>query len=63
LTDLKSAREVPALLVRAPPLEAIDGSDNSLETVSNDDLLGPQRRIDLLIKLDNIGTRCARQFA
>jgi len=63
LADARSAREMFDLLERASPLVAIDEIDNWLESVSNDALLKPQRRIELLFQLDNIGTRCARQLA
>ena len=63
LANLKSARELFELLDRAAPMGAIDEIDNWLESVSNDELLRPQRRIDLLVQLDNVGTRCARQLA
>ena len=55
LADPKSARELFERLNRSDPLEAIDEIDSWLESTSRDELIKPQRRVELMFQLDAIG--------
>ncbi len=47
---------------QSDPLEVIDEIDSWLESTSRDDLMKPQRRVDVMFQLDGIGTSAARKL-
>ena len=63
LADPKSARELFDRLNRSDPMEAIDEIDSWLESTGRDEQIKPQRRIELLFHLDDIGSTAARKLA
>ena len=63
LADTKSARELFERLIHSDPFEALDEIDSWLESASGDEEIKPQRRVDVLLQLDDIGTTAARKLA
>lgn len=63
LADPKGARELFDRLNRSDPLEAIEEIDSWLESASGDEQIKPQRRVEVLFQLDDIGTAAARKLA
>ncbi|WP_220636741.1 PilZ domain-containing protein [Georgfuchsia toluolica] len=62
LADTKSARELFDRLIGSDPFEALDEIDSWLESVSGDEEIKPQRRVNVLFELDDIGTAAARKL-
>lgn len=62
LADAKSARELFGRLNSSDPFEALDEIDSWLESTSADNEIKPQRRVNVLFELDDIGTTAARKL-